>query len=648
MPAITTFARLDQRAWMAWAVVLAIVAVMIGIYLPGLHGGFVFDDFPNLVDNAAVHVADLRLSSWTAAAFSSEAGTLQRPLSMLSFAINYYFTGFDPAAMKLTNIAVHALNTLLVFGLVRTLFALAAPSVSSQRRQWTAIFVAAAWSLHPINYLAVLYVVQRMESLAHVFVFGGLWLYLLGRQEQLRGKSGRALIGIGLVGGTGLGVLCKESAALLPLYAWLAEACVPALRQSPQRKQVRLLFAAMLWLPLVAGLAWLLPRFMTPSAYAGRGFTLGERLLTEGRVLIEYLQWSVFPKLGDLSLYHDDFVISKGWWSPPSTLFAALALATMAAFAWWLRGRRPISALGLLWFLAAQSMTATIIPLELIFEHRNYFALVGVCLVLADLLLFASAQGPMRRIGAMLAVVFVLGLGATTHLRAWEWRDPMRFAMVEARKRPESPRAMYQYGRMLVIATDYKANSPYVKPAFDTLEQARALPKSGILPHSALLLLASHTHRPLKPEWWTDMQARLRATPVGAQEINAISSLVRCARDGGCNFPISDMVATLDAASSRPHADMYNMYADYLYNVTRERERAVALFRKSIEMRPQIGQYRINLIKVLIAMGRLDEARTEIALLRGMGKLGQYEAEADRLEARMPRMPEPSGTREVQ
>ena len=68
--------------------------------------------------------------------------------------------------------------------------------------------------------MAVLFVVQRMESLSHTFVFAGLWLYLDGRQRQLAGQGGGwARILAGLVGATGLGALAKESAEELAGYS---------------------------------------------------------------------------------------------------------------------------------------------------------------------------------------------------------------------------------------------------------------------------------------------------------------------------------------------------------------------------------------------------------------------------------------------
>ena len=177
----------NRSAGLLFAALL--IAAIVAIYWPGRNGGFVFDDMPNIVENTALHVTSLARAEWLAAVFSSPASAFQRPVAMLTFATNHYFTGLDPMPMKLVNIGIHAANALLVLLLVRRLLTTAAPDVSSGRRTWAARFVAAAWALHPLQLMAVLYVVQRMESLSHLFVFAGLLAYVAGRQRQLEGRG---------------------------------------------------------------------------------------------------------------------------------------------------------------------------------------------------------------------------------------------------------------------------------------------------------------------------------------------------------------------------------------------------------------------------------------------------------------------------
>lgn len=606
-------------------------------YVPGLGGGYTFDDYPNIVDNTALHVDTLGRDAWAAAAMASPVADLPRPLAMLSFALNHYFTGLDPRPMKVTNLAIHLANAVLVLALVRSLFAAVIPE-DTARRAWASRFAAAMWALHPINLMAVLFVVQRMESLSHAFVFGGLLLYIAGRNRQLAGRGAWCWIGTGLVGCTVLGVMAKESAALLPLYALCLEACVFGFRGRDGRRDPRLLavFFVVLLVPAVAGMAWLLPKALSPGSWSHRDFTLVERLLTEPRVVLDYLRWTLLPDLGQLSLYHDDYFPSRGLLMPPSTLAGLLALPSLLALAAWLRRRRPLSSLGLLWFLSAQALTATFIPLELVFEHRNYFASLGICIVLADLLLLAPRHDGSRRVGALLALAALAAYAATTHLRATEWSDELRFASTEAQKHPHSPRATYDLARTLLVLTGYRADSPLLEPARTALAQARAAPRSGVMAHSASLLLAARTGASTDPAWWDEMHARLQRGPIGPQEIGALASLTRCARDGGCDFPRQAMLASyLAALEHGPHPDVLALYGDYALNVLHDAPLALRLWQEAVAQRPAVAQYRVNLIKLLIALGRYDAAQSGIDQLRRAGRVGQNDLVAGQLQDRL-------------
>jgi len=622
------------------ASLLALLIVIALVYWPGLGGGYTFDDSPNIVDNTALHVTRLVWNDWIAAILSSPASSFQRPLAMLTFAINHYFTGLDPRPMKLTNLAIHLLNTLLVFGLIRSVLCagLSPDRWQARRIEWMALFVCAGWALAPINLMGVLYIVQRMESLCHVFVFAGLWMYVAGRARQRDGRRGWGLVLCGLVVCTVLGLLSKESAVLLPLYALCVEACVFDFRNDAGRRDPRLfgLFAIVLALPCILGLAWLLPGLLDPSAYSSRDFTLAQRLLTEPRVVFDYLRWTLLPDLGQLSLNHDDYAVSRSLWNPSSTLPAMLGISALLVVAWLCRHRRPLTSLGLLWFLAAQLLTATIIPLELVFEHRNYFASLGVCLALADLLLIAPNMLVAQRAGTLFALVFVLFNAGLTDLRAREWSDPIRFSTSEAAKHPQSPRATYDLARTLVILTGYRTDSPLIGETFRALDHARKTPHSNILPEQAELIFAAHIGAPLRNIWWNGIQDKLRRSSIGPQELSAIASLTDCAVARKCVFPPAAMLATFDAATSHGvNPEVLSMRGNYVLNVLGDSALTLRLWQQASALRPSEPQYHIGLAKLFMSMGRYDEARAQISQLRKIGRLGQNEAMAQTLEARL-------------
>jgi hypothetical protein len=616
-----------------------------------MHGGFVFDDFPNIVDNAKLRVTtQSSWSEWVAAVYSSPASSIQRPLAMLTFSVNHALTGIDPFWMKLTNLGIHLLNTVLAFALGRRLLGVAvSPQTAGDavRNDWIALWIAAAWALNPINLMGVLFVVQRMESLSHTFVFGGLWLYLSGRTQLLRTGNGWTPLLAGLIGGTALGVLVKESAVLLPVYALMLEGTLLFFASRKHVRDGRLLaiFALTLALPGVIGLIWLLPKVLHAGAYAGRDFTLGQRLLTESRVLVDYLHWTLLPDLSQLSLYHDDYQVSRSLLSPPSTGFALLLLAALIGSIAWLRKRRPLMALGLAWFFSAHALTATVTPLELVFEHRNYFASFGLCIALADLCLLAPRTRALRRAGVALTASLLLLYTGVTVLRATEWRDPVRFALSEAAKHPQSPRATYDVARNFIILSNYRSDSPYVDRAFLALDAAMRAPNATPLPETAAIILASRTGRRVEQAWWISLHHKLRAQPIGPQSTSALGKLVDCQMKHFCQLPPRQMLLSFLAALNRgPNAEVLSIYGNYALNVLQDPTLALQLWQEAARVAPREVEYQATLAKMLIATGQFDQASAHIANVRAMGKLGQnasIAAELERLseQARHERLP---------
>ena len=120
---------------------------------------------------------------------------------------------------------------------------------------------------------------------------------------------------------------------------------------------------------------------------------------------------------------------------------------------------------------------------------------------------------------------------------------------------------------------------------------------------------------------------------MGVQDAGAIASLKNCMRDGPCAFPQQRMQEIFDAALSHgPNAEIINIQAGYTLNVLHQPDVALDLWRRAIELKPKTAQYRINHIKLLIALGHHDDASFEIDALRRLGPLGRNLHAAKRLE----------------
>ena len=143
--------QLKDRRIQQLLLILLVCAVLVATaiaYYPGLHGPFLFDDNPNIADNPALRLGSLSPHELLRAAFSSHAGLLYRPISMLSFAFNLYFFGANSFSFKLTNLIIHLINALLILWLTRRLL------LNCKRRHqcdwqdltinWASVLIAAA------------------------------------------------------------------------------------------------------------------------------------------------------------------------------------------------------------------------------------------------------------------------------------------------------------------------------------------------------------------------------------------------------------------------------------------------------------------------------------------------------------------------
>ncbi|WP_051362036.1 hypothetical protein [Solimonas soli] len=541
-------------------IVLLVTAL---VYLPGLNGGFLFDDFPNIVDNPGVQPQHLDPQALARAAWSSPASDFKRPLASLSFAMNYLATGLDYRWMKLTNIAIHLLNGALLYWLSLLILQAAAGTpptrAATPGQERLALAIAGAWLVLPINLTAVLYVVQRMESLANVFVLLGLIAYCQGRRDMLAGGRGLLRCALGIVGGTACGLLAKETAILLPLYAALIEVCVFRFRAIERRYDARigLLLLAVFVLPFAAGFIWQLRMVLHPQVWVERDFTLAQRLLSEARIVVSYIVWTLLPTPGALSFFHDDFRISRGLLDPWTTALGIAFIVALIAVALAQRRRRPLLSLGIALFLGAHTLTATILPLELIFEHRNYFASFGLLLAVLPL---CAAPRPRLLLGVLGAWWLAL-----TAITAYGWGDQVRVTEMLAARAPASPRAQLTLGESYLALSRLAPDAADTARARAAFERAAALPGGSSLPDSYLITMHARLGLPIEERWWTGLLARLRAKPLRGEDIGSLELLVACAGEARCALP-PDRVAEAFAAALAwpgPSARLRAAYARY-------------------------------------------------------------------------------------
>ncbi len=403
-------------------------------YRPALHGTFQLDDRANLGG-----LADVRdLSTGLDFVLSGEAGPTGRPLALLTFALQAGHWEQGAAAFLRVNVLLHLLNALLVFGCFYQLSRLR--ETDKPDAVLLACAAAAVWAIMPLHATASLLVVQRMTTLSAMFVCLGLLGYLSARRS-IETRPRRALTGmtVSLVAGTALATLSKESGLLLPVLVLVAEATLLEVPQRLRRGRWRAWQGVFLLLPLAVIAAYLASRAVYPDwMIAKRDFTVGERLLTEARVLWIYLYKAVLGLPGTRGGYQTAPGISRSLLQV-TTLLASLAWLALAAVAVVWRRRWPLLSFAVLWYLAAHLLESSVLPLEVYFEYRNYVPMIGPVYALLAWLLSGAL---LRHAAAFILPVYILASAYFLYTFASMSGDPSASSRYWALRYPDSVRAV--------------------------------------------------------------------------------------------------------------------------------------------------------------------------------------------------------------
>lgn len=499
--------------WFAFAII-----VTAGIYSMGLHGPMLFDDFINLSSLMQSSDAGMPLVDLLKSFGFNQNGPLGRPVSMLSFAVNAKLFGSDLFYWKLVNLIIHCLNGSLLFLLLKTLFVRVAQLTNNANV--FAFFVSAIWLLNPAQLSSVLYLVQRMNLLAAFFTLLCLLFYVSGKNHIL--FSGKLLRYLAAAGSFLLAVFSKENAilclgfiAIIELYFFDGMARVREKLTPKQMKTGRYVLA-------IIGLSFLiLLYFSYADKYGARTFTIGERLLTEPRVIFFYIyQWLV-PIPRNLPFFYDDFAASKSLFSPLTTILSIIAIVGAVWLAYRLRNSKVLISASITWFLVGHSLEGSFVPLHLVFEHRNYLPSIGISIILVYLFTALDIKAFIRNVSIFAYFLFVIFLLA---IRANTWNDEKLLYTSLLAYRPHSEDLISANANILISEKKYK--------------EAKQLLSSKVTPatllHTAYVQCVSTGKVSGKD---LDAITHMTQDPVSSYWTSAATNLVNYALSDGCRVP---------------------------------------------------------------------------------------------------------------
>ncbi len=430
---------LTLAKFLAPAALLILIAIA---YREAPNNVFHLDDGYNIVRHPPVMMTELTADKLIDA--GRNAYLPSRPLPSMTFAIDWWRGGGSPRQFQWTNLIIHSAAAIAIFGLLTVIL--------RRRNQppWivgvAALFGAALWACHPIQVQGVTYVVQRMASMAALFTILTVTLFIVGRFAERPGYRWLLFVLAGLC--WTLGMLCKETAAIAPFLVLLAEYGVVRhgetmlrSRFDPLLLSLPVLAAALIVLDMLSGAGPLAKTFL--PGYEYRDFTLAERLLTQPRVIGFHISQILWPLPGRFSLEHD-FVISTGLLTPASTLPALLGVASWCAIGVWALFRSTLRTMGffLLWVPATLVIESSIIPLEMVFEHRMYLPTVGLAGLAALLACWVLQRGSrLHQVTFAASCVIVLLLVMSTSQRVPVWSSELSLTQDTVKSAPNSARA---------------------------------------------------------------------------------------------------------------------------------------------------------------------------------------------------------------
>lgn len=453
---------------------ITLFVALITIYGNSFHCQWQFDDYPNILDNKNVH---LELFSWkdiqkTIYGMDIYHGQMNRPLSYLTFALNYLFGSTNVFGYHLVNFTIHYLAAIFLFLFIYNTLQLPVLNARYKKTAYgIAILSVFFWTTHPIQVTVVTYIVQRMASMAGMFYIMAMYFYLKGRTENETGKR----IGYFIVCGVAaiFSFASKENAAILPMSLLLYDFF---LIQGLNHLKRNLMIAVCLLLITFFIALFFVDISVILEGYKDRPFTLFERLLTEPRIILFYLTLLFYPTSFRLTLLHD-IEISSSLFNPWSTFPAMLIIFLVITIAIIISRKENLIAFCILFFFLNHMIEGSFIPLELIFEHRNYipsmFLFIPIAILCVHILDYFSYKKSIQLIMSFVIIFIITAQGHTTYIRNDLFKDSLALWQDNIKKAPNLHRPHHNLGDKLMVKGFYEEGISELKQSLEAKAAAR-------------------------------------------------------------------------------------------------------------------------------------------------------------------------------
>jgi tetratricopeptide (TPR) repeat protein len=418
-----------------------LIAAGILAYGNSLHGPFIYDDIPNIVDNQAIRdILNIMIPSQE----PTSAGIYTRPVIQFSLAVNYAIGGDHVMGYHILNLAVHLLAGIILFGIVRrTLHTERMKPIYGQAATLIGFACALIWLLHPLQTQAVTYIIQRCESMMGMFFLLTFYCAIRGWQSSHSGPWHGASVLFFL-----LGVGSKEVIAVAPPLLLLYDVIFIHGRLGDAIRKSWTMYVGLMCGIALLGLLVMRVLQVAKAAGVKESLPLVQYWQTQPEVILHYLRLVVWPDAFCLDYAWPLTTWQKAW---PSIL---VVLALIARSGWAVFKCKPFGFLGA-WFFAILA-TTSLVPLpDPAFEHRMYLPLAAIVVLgvvgvyRLGLILqarYAIGKEKMTIAGVVGLVVLAMLLGGITYKRNGVYADEVSIWTDTVKKSPRNGRAHLNLG----------------------------------------------------------------------------------------------------------------------------------------------------------------------------------------------------------
>jgi tetratricopeptide (TPR) repeat protein len=415
----------------------ALLAVL--VYANSLANGFAYDDVWIIQNRDLVHsfgrLPELLTTDYWPDRFGSG---LYRPLTLLTYAIDWQLWGGDPLGFHLVNILLHAAVAGALTALLLRLFP-----------WWGALVGGAVFAVHPVHTEAVANVVGRAELLTALFMISACLIYLDKlRSEDRLGLARTATIAALYV----LSMLSKELGVVLPALLLILD--IPKLARggagqlrayARSRAPIVITLTAVLltylgarWLVLGAPVESVPDRVFIPDA------SFATRFFTMARVWPRYFHLLFFPT--ELSADYSPAVILPASQLTPTAVLGIGLVALTGLLAVLGFRRRPEFSAAVTWAaIALLPVSNLVFVAEIVLAERTLYVPSVAVSIIASLAAVATRPRLRRWVVAGLAI-WVAGGSVVTVRRNPAWRNTDTVFQDMLEHHPESVRVLWWLG----------------------------------------------------------------------------------------------------------------------------------------------------------------------------------------------------------